>query len=625
MLPSSSRRSVLTRAFVVIALVTATIGGATIARAAVSTSYTITLNGDQNPSFPLGQVDISLHIADQSSTPAPANQQVSLMHNSVLIATEQTDANGNVEFPSDDFGNDTGYAGQDFLGVGAQTLVANFGDTSQQIDIAVTEGQATPHITVNDNGDGSATFGYTLGEGGSLPNDVFPQGLIKLIEDGDTTNSLSHLVVPVFQNGAPVSALFGTFPLDAGNHSYQAYYAGDGRFAAASSSPWSTSAYLNTQIAWSTLPDGETKWPSGSTTVTATINADDFNGSVDGTATLFDNNVAVATTSVTNGTDLVFHYTPTDGVHSFTIHYDGSNPFVQSDSDLENRIYAPTGSTTTTTSTTSTTIPTTTTTVPGDNGSGSGSGQPHAQGYRLVSADGTVTPFGGATSYGDMHGQHLNAPIIAAIDTHDDGGYWLIAKDGGIFSFGDAHFWGSMGGSPLNAPVVGMAPTPTGNGYWLVAADGGIFSYGDAHFYGSMGSSHLNAPVVGMTTTPTGDGYRFVASDGGIFSYGNAAFFGSMGGSSINKPVVGMAPTFDSNGYWLVASDGGIFSYGNAHFWGSTGDISLNKPIVGMLATPDSQGYWFVASDGGVFSYGNATYLGAEASSSLTSPVVAIA
>ena len=41
--------------------------------------------------------------------------------------------------------------------------------------------------------------------------------------------------------------------------------------------------------------------------------------------------------------------------------------------------------------------------------------------------------------------------------------------DGGVFSFGGASYYGSMGGQPLNAPVVGIAATPDGGGFGLVA------------------------------------------------------------------------------------------------------------------------------------------------------------
>jgi hypothetical protein len=232
------------------------------------------------------------------------------------------------------------------------------------------------------------------------------------------------------------------------------------------------------------------------------------------------------------------------------------------------------------------------------------------RGYWVLGDNGSVTPFGTATSFGNAAGSPLTLPIVGGTATPSGKGYWLSARDGGIFAYGDATFFGSTGNITLNQPIVGMAATPTGLGYWFVAADGGIFAYGDAKFFGSTGAITLNKPIVGMASTPTGQGYWLVATDGGIFSFGDAAFFGSTGNIALNQPIVGMSSTLSGEGYWFVAADGGIFSFGDATFFGSTGNIALNQPIVGMAASPTGKGYWFIAADGGVFNYGDATYLG---------------
>jgi hypothetical protein len=246
-------------------------------------------------------------------------------------------------------------------------------------------------------------------------------------------------------------------------------------------------------------------------------------------------------------------------------------------------------------------------------------------GYREIGADGDVSGFGGAQSFGSMAGAHLNKPVVGMAATPDGKGYWLVAADGGVFSFGDAHYYGSMGATHLNQPIVGMATTPDDKGYWLVAADGGIFSFGDAQFSGSTGGAHLNKPVVGMATTLDGKGYWLVAADGGVFSFGDAQFSGSMGAAHLNQPIVGMATSPDDKGYWLVAADGGIFSFGDAQFSGSTGGAHLNKPVVGMATTLDGKGYWLVAADGGVFCFGDAQFSGSMGGSHLSEPVVGIA
>jgi SpoIID/LytB domain protein len=231
-------------------------------------------------------------------------------------------------------------------------------------------------------------------------------------------------------------------------------------------------------------------------------------------------------------------------------------------------------------------------------------------GYWIVAADGSVTTFGNAPSYGSMVGQHLNGSIVAMAPTADQAGYWLVGSDGGIFSFGDAAFYGSTGNLKLNQPVLSMVATPTGRGYWLFASDGGIFNFGDAGFYGSTGNLHLNQPIVGMATTPDGRGYWLVAADGGVFNFGDAGFYGSAGGIHLNQPIVGIVPTADGGGYTLVARDGGIFTYGDATFDGSLPGIGIRATVAGVTPTADGGGYLEVATNGSVYAFGDAPSFG---------------
>ncbi|MDI1464715.1 PIG-L family deacetylase [Catellatospora sp. KI3] len=227
-----------------------------------------------------------------------------------------------------------------------------------------------------------------------------------------------------------------------------------------------------------------------------------------------------------------------------------------------------------------------------------------AEGYRLASSAGTVTPIRAVQQVVGTAGTPL--------------GTWAATADGKVIVVdGEVALYGSMAGQPLNRPIAGIAATPSGRGYWLVGADGGVFSYGDAQFYGSKAGQPLNAPVVGISATRTGRGYWLVGADGGVFAYGDAGFAGSMGGRPLNAPVVGIAATPSGNGYWLVGADGGIFAFGNAGFHGSMGGRPLNAPITGILARPNGQGYWLVGGDGGVFAFDAPFYgsLGATGSS----------
>ena len=214
---------------------------------------------------------------------------------------------------------------------------------------------------------------------------------------------------------------------------------------------------------------------------------------------------------------------------------------------------------------------------------------PDGQGYWLLNAYRSATPFGSAG---------LNAPSCTSLNgatgawtgmavAQDGQGFWLVSSNGGVMGCGSMP--APLGGTQnlrLVAPIVGMAATPDRGGYWLVAADGGIFSFGDAGFYGSLGAKTLNAPIVGMAASADGKGYWLVAADGGIFAFGDAPFEGSIGGVHLNAPIVGMAVDPSGPGYWLAGADGGVFALGGAPYRGSMAGHALGGPIVAIAATP---------------------------------------
>ncbi|HVW33984.1 MAG TPA: hypothetical protein VHL53_15725 [Acidimicrobiia bacterium] len=245
-------------------------------------------------------------------------------------------------------------------------------------------------------------------------------------------------------------------------------------------------------------------------------------------------------------------------------------------------------------------------------------------GYWMVTQDGHIYGFGGATKLGESVAQTV--PRVDVEPTPSGNGYWILGSNGSINEFGDAHWLGSGTVTTL-APgesFVSMSATPDGEGYWLFTSRGRVLSFGDATSFGDLTSMALNAAILGSVATPTGQGYWMVASDGGIFSFGDARFFGSMGDRKLNRPVISMAPDPDGVGYWLVAADGGIFAF-DADFYGSTGSLKLNKPISGMVASPTGKGYLMVASDGGIFSFGDVPFHGSLGNTPPASPVVAVA
>ncbi len=235
-------------------------------------------------------------------------------------------------------------------------------------------------------------------------------------------------------------------------------------------------------------------------------------------------------------------------------------------------------------------------------------------GYWVVTADGHVRTFGSARFYGDLTGQALSAPVVAAARTPDGKGYWLAGSDGAVYSFGDAAYRGGLNGRGLNQPIVGMAATPRGSGYILLGRDGGVFAFGNAKFYGSTGNLRLNAPVLDVTMTADGGGYWFVAADGGIFSFGDAKFHGSTGSMKLAQPVKSMTAAANGKGYWMVAADGGVFAF-NVPFEGSLPRVRdlYGYPYISsvrMRSLASNDGYYILGLDGTVWAFGNARYFG---------------
>jgi hypothetical protein len=208
---------------------------------------------------------------------------------------------------------------------------------------------------------------------------------------------------------------------------------------------------------------------------------------------------------------------------------------------------------------------------------------PSGDGYWVVDDAGGVAALGDAVYRGapDSFALKADEKVTSLSSTLTGKGYWMFTNKGRVLTFGDATSFGDMAGKPLNAPVLDSIVTPTGKGYYMVAGDGGIFAFGDAKFYGSMGGQKLNKPVQSLVPDSDGAGYWLVASDGGIFAF-QADFHGSMGGKALNKPVTGMVRYAD--GYLMVGEDGGIFNFSSKDFLGSLGGKPLSKPIVSVAA-----------------------------------------
>jgi hypothetical protein len=249
----------------------------------------------------------------------------------------------------------------------------------------------------------------------------------------------------------------------------------------------------------------------------------------------------------------------------------------------------------------------------------------HASGYWMLTADGHVHAFGGATFLGQPYPLPRGVRAVDLEPSLSGFGYWVLDDSGRVRAYGDAGRYGSVDGDELDLEerAVSVSATPSGDGYWVFTDRGQAVPFGDAGFFGDMSDVELNQPVIGSVATPSGKGYFMFASDGGIFTFGDAEFFGSTGAIRLNKPVVAMAVASSQGGYWLVAADGGLFAFGDARFFGSLGAVRLNRPVTAVV--PGQAGYLMVGEDGGAFSFGDVDFFGSLGASPPPTPVISVA
>ena len=160
-------------------------------------------------------------------------------------------------------------------------------------------------------------------------------------------------------------------------------------------------------------------------------------------------------------------------------------------------------------------------------------------GFWLATADGHVYGYE-AACYKGQRGHHTvgpcpdgvvatsaaTGPVVGITGTPDGKGYWVATANGGVSAFGDAKSYGDLPALGKHvSDVVAITATPDGKGYYLVGADGGFFTFGDAKFRGSLPGVGVHTKhVVGMVASPTGTGYLLVGWDGGVFTFGGCPF-----------------------------------------------------------------------------------------------------
>jgi hypothetical protein len=238
-------------------------------------------------------------------------------------------------------------------------------------------------------------------------------------------------------------------------------------------------------------------------------------------------------------------------------------------------------------------------------------------GYWLVQADGAVSAYGDAHTYGSLTSSEAStSKVVGIARTYDGHGYWLLAADGHVFPIGDAHVYGSAPSEQATGAITSMAVTPDGHGYWILAANGHVYGFGDAHSEGSP--SPANAPYDAIAARPAGGYVVTAANDASAYLFpGNLPSLGGGPGTALAASLVGTAVTPSGNGTWQTGSDGGVVTTGQttstyAPFYGSVPgqNEQLKAPVTSIAGSPTGHGYWLLSADGTVYVFGDAQFYG---------------
>ena len=234
-----------------------------------------------------------------------------------------------------------------------------------------------------------------------------------------------------------------------------------------------------------------------------------------------------------------------------------------------------------------------------------------AGGYWIVSANGTVTPKGGAPTLGEPSGISRSDPILAVAGSSNGAGYLLVDRAGQVFNYGDVPSE-SGPGPPAGSDVVGVALTSDGDGYWLVTSGGAVYPFGDASAFPGPEVSP-SGDVIGIAASAGDQGYWLATSSGDVDAYGAAANVGTLPIGYRAFPIVAIASSANGAGYVLASTRGTVFEFGYSFPFISNGasdgitSVVFNawRPVSGIAlignGTVADAGCEFVATSGRTF------------------------
>jgi hypothetical protein len=228
-------------------------------------------------------------------------------------------------------------------------------------------------------------------------------------------------------------------------------------------------------------------------------------------------------------------------------------------------------------------------------------------GYRVLSADGSVAGLGSLPALGGADGEG-SAPAVGIASTGDAHGYWVAQSDGTVTSFGDAP---QLPFTHPASPVRAIVASATGSGYFLLEADGVVLGFGDAHVAGPAPRLAAGAQAVGLLPAPGQAGYLVLDSAGGLHAVGPLGPLAKLTAAARSVPLpagtsaVGAALT--AAGLAVLASDGEVVTLSAAPGRHVVAVLphGAGAPAA-IIATPDGHGYWVLSSTGVVVARGDA-------------------
>ncbi len=164
---------------------------------------------------------------------------------------------------------------------------------------------------------------------------------------------------------------------------------------------------------------------------------------------------------------------------------------------------------------------------------------PSGAGYLILTANGAVHPYGGASFHGSDRGKLRRGVKAVGLAVHASmaAGYWILLSDGGVDAF-DTKAGGSLKGKLDGSRPVAIAPS-IDNGYLILTSDGAVHPYGGAVYHGSdKGRLRHGVTAIGIESDPATNGYWLLKSNGGIDGF-DAVTAGSLVGDvgARNRPV----------------------------------------------------------------------------------------